>query len=154
MPSSVLIVDDEPGMRELLKRWLTGEEYIALEARTAEDALTVAGQTPDLKVALVDLQMPGRGGAWLVDQLRASLPEVSVILATADSSVPGTLSLQSNVVGYVVKPLDHRAVMQLVENGVRRSDQHAEARRQRAADPIERFLDRKLTRGHGDDHTK
>jgi DNA-binding NtrC family response regulator len=155
MPSSVLIVDDEPGMRELLKRWLTGEEYLALEARTAEDALTVAGEHPDIKVALVDLQMPGLGGAWLVDQLRQLLPAVAVILATADSSVPGTLSLQPNVVGYVVKPLDQRSVMQLVADGVRRSDQHTDARRQRATDPIESFLDRKLTRGgHDNDRAK
>jgi DNA-binding NtrC family response regulator len=153
MPSSVLIVDDEPGMRELIKRWLTGEEYVALEARTAEDALAIAEQNRDIKAALVDLQMPGLGGAWLVDQLRQSVPALSVILATANSSVPGTLSLQPNVVGYVVKPLDQQLVMQLVAEAVLRSDQHqTDARRQRANDPIESFLDRKLTRG--DHHTK
>ena len=153
MPSSVLVVDDEPGMRELLKRWLAGEEYLALEARTAEEALDVAARSAGITVAVVDLQMPGRGGAWLVDELRRLFPAVSVILATANDSVPGTLSLQQNVVGYVVKPLTQRVLMPLIEEGVRRSDQFAEsARRRQATDPIESFLDRKLTRGNHDDH--
>ncbi len=146
MPSSVLIVDDEPGMRELLKRWLTGEEYVALEARTAEDALTVAGTNPDIKVAIVDLQMPGRGGAWLVEQLQLFLPGTSVVLATANDTVPGALSLRSNVVGYIVKPLTQDKVLQLVADGLRRSSQYSDVAPD-APDPIESFLDRKLTRG-------
>ena len=149
MPASVLIVDDEPGMRELVKRWLTGHEYIALEARTAEEALDVAAGTPDIRVAVVDLQMPGRGGAWLLEQLRHSYPAISVILATANDSVPGTLSLQPSVVGYVVKPLTSQKVLPLVADGLRRSAEYEEAARGRkATDPIESFLDRKLTRGN------
>lgn len=149
MPSTVLIVDDELGLRELLKRWLTGEEYVALEARTAEEALDVAAGNPDIKVAVVDLQMPGRGGAWLIDQLRHSFPAISVILATANDSVPGTLSLQPSVVGYVVKPLTSQKVLPLLADGLRRSTEYAEAAREgHAADPIESFLDRKLTRGN------
>ena len=149
MPASVLIVDDEPGMRELVKRWLTGDEYVVVEARTAEEALDVVAGNPDITVAVVDLQMPGRGGAWLIDQLRHSYPAISVILATANDSVPGTLSLQPSVVGYVVKPLTSQKVLPLVVDGLRRSNDYVEAARKRkAADPIEVFLDRKLTRGN------
>jgi DNA-binding NtrC family response regulator len=156
MSSSVLIVDDELGMRELMKRWLTNEEYVALEARTAEEAVDVAGGHAGIKVAIVDLQMPGLGGAWLVYYLRSVYPAISVILATANDSVPGTLTLKPNVVGYVVKPLTATKVLPLVAEGVRRCDDYIEAqRRTGGADPIESFLDRKLTRGdHGDDHTK
>ena len=152
MPASVLIVDDEPGMRELVKRWLTGHEYVALEAQTAEEALDVAAGNPDIKVAVVDLQMPGRGGAWLIDQLRHSYPAISVILATANDSVPGTLSLQPSVVGYVVKPLTSAKVLPLLTDGLRRSNEYVEAAGKRqATDPIESFLDRKLTRRNGND---
>jgi DNA-binding NtrC family response regulator len=151
MPSSVLIVDDEPGMRELLKRWLTGEEYHALEARTAEEALEVASNNSDVKVALVDLDMPGRGGAWLVDQLRQSHPSVSVILATANDNVPGTLSLQSRVVGYLVKPLQQERLIALVDEGVRRSNRYEAAQRHTAETSTALSPERPLTPGrHGD----
>ena len=149
MPASVLIVDDEPGMRELVKRWLTGDQYVALEARTAEEALDVVARNPDIKVAVVDLQMPGRGGAWLIEQLRHSYPAISVILATVNDRVPGTLSLQASVVGYVVKPLTSQKLLPLVSDGLRRSAEYEEAARiRKTTDPIESFLDRKLTRGN------
>lgn len=154
MPSTVLIVDDEPGMRELVKRWLTGEEYVALEARTAEEAVDVAERNPGIKVAVVDLQMPGLGGAWLIDQLQRSFPHISMILATANDSVPGTLSLKPGVIGYVVKPLTQNTLLPLIADGVRRSDESVETKRSGANDSIENFLDRKLTRGHGNDRTK
>ena len=149
MPASVLIVDDERGMRELVKRWLTTEKYLAFEAQTAEEALDIAAGNPEIRVAVVDLQMPGRGGAWLIEQLRHSYPAISVILATANDRVPGTLSLQPSVVGYVVKPLTSQKLMPLVSDGLRRSAEYEEAARiRKATDPIESFLDRKLTRGN------
>jgi two-component system alkaline phosphatase synthesis response regulator PhoP len=155
MRSSVLIVDDELGIRELVKRWLTAETYVALEARTAEEAVDVAERNRGIKVAVVDLQMPGLGGAWLIDQLQRSFPHISIILATANSSVPGTLSLKPGVIGYVVKPLTPKTLLPLIADGVRRSDESIETERRRGAnDSIESFLDRKLTRGDGNDRTK
>lgn len=154
MPSLVLIVDDEPGLRELVKRWLTGEEYVALEARTAEEAVDVAERNPGIKVAVVDLQMPGLGGAWLIDQLQRSFPNISIILATANDSVPGSLSLKPGVLGYLVKPLTPTTLLPLIADGVRRSDESVQTERRSATDSIDSFLDRKLTGGHGDDRTK
>lgn len=150
MSAAVLIVDDDAGIRELLKRWLAGDTYRTFEARTAEDALDVARTDGDITVAVVDLQMPGRGGAWLIEQLRHSYPAVSVVLATANDSVPGTLSLQANVVGYIVKPITPQTLLPLIAAGVRRKSEYLEAARKRkATDPIESFLDRKLTREGG-----
>jgi DNA-binding NtrC family response regulator len=152
MRAAVLIVDDEPGMRELLKRWLAGEKYAALEARNAEEALEILALTPDVKVAIADLQMPGKGGAWLVDEMGRRFPSTAVVLATADGQVPGSLSLQRNVVGYLVKPLTRDQVRRYVRNGVQQSLEFAEKARLRSAtDPIDSFLDRKLTSGNDDD---
>ncbi len=149
--SSVLIVDDEPGIRALVKRWLTGEGYVALEARTAEEAFDVAERNPGIKAAIVDLQMPGLGGAWLIDQLQRRFPNISMILATANDSVPGSLSLKPGVIGYVVKPLTPKTLLPVIADGVRRSHAVETERRQGANESIESFLDRKLTRGGDDD---
>lgn len=153
MQAAVLIVDDEAGLRELLKRWLS-LEYLALEAGNAEKALEVLAQSPQIKVVLADLDMPGKGGAWLVSEMRRRFPSTVVVLATADDTVPGTLSLQPNVVGYLVKPLNRDRVLQLVATGVQQAEAQADRGRDSTiTDPIESFLNRKLTRGdHGDDH--
>ncbi len=138
MRAAVLVVDDEQGLRALLKRWLAAEPYVALEAQSAEEALDVLAQSPEIKLVIADLQMPGKGGAWLVDQMRQRFPTTSVVLATADDQVPGTLSLQPNVVGYFVKPLNRKEVIGLVAEGVRKTAAEAErARIRRVTDPIE-----------------
>lgn len=135
MPVAVLIVDDEPGLRELLARWLSGANYVALKAPSAEEALSVLAQSPEVKVVIADLQMPGHGGAWLVDQMRDRFPSIAVVLATADPHVPGTLSVQPSVSGYLVKPLVRDALLGAVRKGVRRSDEYVErARLRRATD--------------------
>lgn len=154
MRASVLVVDDEQGLRGLLKRWLAAEQYVALEAQNAEEALDVLAQSPEVKLVIADLQMPGQGGAWLVDQMRQRFPSTAVVLATADDQVPGTLSLQRSVVGYLVKPLNREEVIRLVAEGVRKTAEEVERARLRSAtDPIETFLDRKLTHGEDDrDH--
>lgn len=149
MPSSVLIVDDEPGLRELLRRWLSSSENLVFETPSAEEALNVLAQTPDIAVALVDMQMPGRGGTWLVEQMRGLFPTVAIILATADAHVPGTVSLQPSVIGYLVKPLDRETVLRLVEDGRAWHEQRIASSTGSKADPIDAFLDSKLNRGPG-----
>ena len=129
-------------------RWLSSEQYPVLEARNAEEAIELLAKSPDVKVIIADLQMPGQGGAWLVEQMRLRFPSTAIVLATANDQVPGSVSLQPNVAGYLVKPLTRDAVLQYVRRGVRKSDELAEkARVREATDPIESFLDRKLTGG-------
>lgn len=148
MSTAVLIVDDEAGFRELLARWLGTAQYTALEASSAEEGLEILAQSPHVKLVIADLEMPGKGGAWLVDEMRQHFPTTAVVLATVDDQVPGTLSLQPGVVGYLVKPLTRDAVLRLVATGVRRSSEFAEqARIRRATDPIEELGQR----GHGGD---
>jgi DNA-binding NtrC family response regulator len=107
---SVLIVDDEPRIREFLARWLAQAGYDIREAPDAETALTLVDQAvPD--VVLCDVQMPGHDGLWLVEQLRQRFGAVAVILATADATVPPAQSLKSNVVHYLVKPFDKQRLL-------------------------------------------
>ena len=138
MPAVVLIVDDEPGLRELLTRWLSDAQFVALKARSSEEALEMLAQSPEVTVVVADLQMPGHGGAWLVDQMRERFPSTAVVIATADNNVPGTITLQPRVVGYLVKPLTRDTFLRAVRRGVRRNAQFVErARIRRATDPIE-----------------
>lgn len=154
--SSILVVDDESAMRSLYARALVADGHLTIEARTAEEALDRLTAAPDIGVVVADLDMPGHGGAWLVEQLSRRFPRVAVILATANASVSGALSLQSAVVRYLVKPVSadqlRTAVTDALAWHLGQSTQAAVA--VPGADPIESWLDRKLTRGHGDDDTR
>lgn len=150
--SSILVVDDESAMRTLYGRALIADGHLAIEARTAEEALDFLTLSPDITVIVADLDMPGHGGAWLVEQMRGRFPNVAVILATANESVPGTLSLQPAVVSYLVKPISAEQLRTAVSHAVtwRTPQSQPPTSGPAAADPFESWLDRKLTRGHGD----
>ena len=111
--SAVLIVDDDPRIREVLARWLTAAGYETLEAPDAETALPLltAGAAD---VALCDVTMPGRGGLWLVERAREECPSVAVVLATGVENVHPSISLGGNVVDYLIKPFERAAVLTAV----------------------------------------
>ena len=150
--SSVLVVDDEIAMREFYQRALTIGGYQPIDVRTAEEALDFLSLTPDIRVAVVDLTMPGHGGAWLVEQMRQRFPNVAVILGTADERVPGSISLQPAVVSYLVKPISAEQLLDAVQHALEERTPAAPPSISAGGDPIELFLDRKLThRQRGDD---
>lgn len=147
--STILVVDDESAMRELYARALVSSGYLTIDARTAEEALDFLALNSDIDVVIADLDMPGNGGAWLVEQMRGRFPSVAVILATANESVPGSVSLQASVVSYLVKPIAGDRIRQAVGDALAWSGRQS-ASTAAGADPIESWLDKKLTHGDGD----
>jgi DNA-binding NtrC family response regulator len=115
--SLVLIVDDQPGIRELLITWISREGYQTAQAADAEAALDEM-LVRQADVVFCDVQMPGQGGFWLADRLRERFPETAIILATGDGDVPPAISLQAGVVEYLVKPFSRDAVVKAVRLGL------------------------------------
>lgn len=115
--ASVLIVDDEPGVREVLARWIQASGHATRDAADAEQALDLmAAQAAD--VAFCDIQMPGHDGLWLTKQLRQRFAHVAVVLATSVTSVPPAVSMQCGVLAYLVKPLGRDAVLRALKTAV------------------------------------
>lgn len=152
--SSILVVDDEAAMREFYRRALAAGEHFSIGARTAEEALDFLALTPDIQLVVVDLNMPGHGGQWLIEQMRQRFPDVAVILATADENVAGTLSLQPTIVSYLVKPIAAARLLSAVGQALGSPAPPALSSTvpDAAADPYEAWLNRKLTHRHGDDN--
>jgi CheY-like chemotaxis protein len=133
MPT-ILVVDDESGTREALTRLLVARGHRALSACAAEEALDLVTLIPDIHLVVADMQMPGNGGRWLIEQLAARFPRVAIVVATADNAVPGAISLKTPVVSYVRKPF---TVEQLSDAVVKGLDQTS-ANRTRGGAPRDR----------------
>lgn len=130
-PRSVLIVDDEPGVRHLMRRWLESRGYVVTVAANAAEALGLLEQVP-VAVVLCDLCMPGPDGLWLTDQLRREYPETAVIIATGVNDVGAALEgLRQGVVDYLTKPFDRGRLCDAVERAVEWHRAAAESRRWR-----------------------
>ena len=84
--ANILIVDDEPIIRESLGEFLTQEGFAVSVCGSAEDALALAEKTR-FDLALCDVQLPGIDGLELLHRLLKISPETFVLLITAYGTV-------------------------------------------------------------------
>jgi len=114
---TVLIVDDEAGIRHLLRRQLSREGYRCEEADGYEQAM---GVLSDTTVALVflDVRMPGKSGTELLPEIKSVYPDTAVIMATAVTDVGFAVEcLKQGADDYICKPFN----MEEVSLGARRA---------------------------------
>jgi CheY-like chemotaxis protein len=117
----VLVVDDEESIRGFLRRRLEGWGYPVKEAASATEALDRM-MTEPAAIAIIDVQMPGRNGLWLLDQIRQGWSKTAVILTSeADEATPAEASRRSVAIDYVFKPFDR----ELLQNAVVRATEAA-----------------------------
>ncbi|QDT09151.1 response regulator [Stieleria marina] len=105
MPASdkVLVVDDSPTQRELLKILLEENDFQVQTAANGEEALKSALADPPI-IVITDLQMPGMDGLELTEQLKMQLPLVPVVLTTSQGSEEiAAAALQRGAASYVPK---------------------------------------------------
>ena len=104
-PIAVTVVDDEPAAQDVLVRAAALWDYPCQIASTAEQALELLEQclTP---IVVTDLRMPGRGGLWLVQEIRRRWPEVGIIVLTAGhDSEEAQECLRAGAHHYFFKPI-------------------------------------------------
>src|SRR3954469_10882137 len=118
LASSVLVVDDETSVRELMARWLVHGGYEVRTAANAEEALDrVHDRAP--AVALCDIRMPGHDGLWLAQHIRHDAPETAVIMATGVQDVGSAVtSLRQGVIDYLTKPFGRDRLQESVLRGL------------------------------------
>jgi two-component system response regulator AtoC len=103
---SVLVVDDEPDIRSLLKDLLTGEGYKVRVAKSGAEAVEqIRKDQPDL--AMMDIKLPDQDGIGLLRTLRREHPELEVIVMTAfGGSSTAIKAMEHGAYDYVTKPFD------------------------------------------------
>lgn len=116
----ILVVDDEPYIREILSRWLVDEGYDCEQASNA-DAAMQALECGDIELMISDIRMPGRSGLELLDDAKARYPELAVIMLTAvDDRATAIHTLEAGAFGYVIKPFDRNELLISVVNALER----------------------------------
>ena len=124
----ILIIDDEPGVRDSLRRWFRDDGYEIGTAEGASEALTRLAESK-WDLALVDIRMPGTDGIELQRRMRQVDPNLIVIMMTGYASVDTAVAaLKNGAYDYITKPLDPDDVEHLVKNALshRRSREEAE----------------------------
>jgi DNA-binding NtrC family response regulator len=112
---TVLIVDDDEGMRDTLTAILR-REYRVLRAATGESALAILGRDT-VDVVLLDVRLPGIGGFDVLREIKESQRLVEVIMISAINEVETAVqAMKLGAYHYITKDFEYDAVLSLVRN--------------------------------------
>jgi len=125
---TVLVVDDEEIMREILDALLTREGYTVRLASGGAEGLDIAREVP-IAAAVVDVMMPGMDGLTVLDELKKIDDDIAVIMITAFASVETAIAaMKRGAFDYVTKPFKNDEVLLVLRNAVERGQLVAENR--------------------------
>lgn len=113
--TSVLIVDDEPAVRDLMSRWVSS---LGLQVRTAGNADEALQNLHErhADLAFIDVMMPGKTGLWLAGELRREHPHTAVVLATAYTQLLDG-ARETAVADLLIKPFKRERFVLAIDRG-------------------------------------
>jgi response regulator RpfG family c-di-GMP phosphodiesterase len=120
-PARILVVDDEASVRELIGTLLTRRGYEVVRAGSARDAIRSV-EAHDVSAVLSDINMPGRSGLDLIDELRELRPSLPIVLITGSGDE--TLvrdALDRGAAGFIAKPFKPAELEQKVAAALARA---------------------------------
>jgi DNA-binding response OmpR family regulator len=119
--ATILVVDDEVEVREVLVEYFAAQGYAALGAEDARAARASAAAR-GIDLALVDVHMPGEDGLSLARHLRERYAGIAIVMLTSASSVVDrVVGLEIGADDYVAKPFDPRELLARVKSVLRRT---------------------------------
>jgi DNA-binding NtrC family response regulator len=127
MTDRVLVIDDDPGLAEVIELLLEREGYAAQRAGTVKRGMELAA-TGEFDLAVTDLKLPDGTGLDLIRTLRGAQPELPIIVITSYSSIESAIgALRAGAVDYIIKPFDndefvHAVARALNERRMRREN--------------------------------
>jgi two-component system KDP operon response regulator KdpE len=118
--ATILIVDDEPQIRRVMRTTLTSHGYSVVEAASGEEALEkLRAERPDLIV--LDVNMPGISGLETCAEIRTSSDVPIIMLTIRNSERDKVQALDAGADDYVVKPFGVQELMARIRAALRRS---------------------------------
>ena len=118
----ILIVDDEPLQRDILKTILSDEGYETYTAASGEEALKLA-RTYEPAVVLTDLKMGKMDGIEVLEKLKALKQAPTVIIMTAFGTIDSAVdAMKKGAFDYLTKPLDKEVVLLAIRRALERTE--------------------------------
>ncbi len=118
--ATVLVVDDEPQIRRVMRTTLSSNGYAVIEARSGEEALEIV-RTERPELILLDVNMPGIGGLETCREIRAQSDVAIIMLTVRDTERDKVLALDAGADDYVVKPFSMEELLARIRAAMRRT---------------------------------
>ena len=117
---TILVVDDEKTVQNLLQRILNKAGYAVVTAADGQEALYKVS-LGEAKVVLLDIKMPGMSGMEVLAKLTADSPDICVIMVTAVADMQTAIeTLKMGAYDYITKPFDENDVVQKMKQAIQK----------------------------------
>lgn len=117
--ANILVVDDEPQIRRVLRSTLSTQGYVITEAKTGEEALeSLRKERPDL--VLLDMNMPGMSGIETCSEIRRASDAPIIMLTVRNAERDKVAALDAGADDYVVKPFGIEELLARIRSALRR----------------------------------
>lgn len=117
--ATILVVDDEPQIRRVMRSTLTSHGYVILEAKSGEEAIEAARrEKPDL--VLLDVNMPGMSGVEACREIRRGSTAPIIMLTVRNAELDKVLALDAGADDYVAKPFGMEELLARIRAALRR----------------------------------
>jgi len=113
---TILIVEDDPSLREVLGKTLSMENYSVELAEDGEQALNILKSNKSIELLLSDVQMQPMGGLELLKNCKTCYPDLPFVLMTAYGTIENAVhAMHDGAADYLVKPFEHNALVEMIE---------------------------------------
>ena len=122
MAATILLIDDEPRLRQLLARILQLEGYTILEAENARAGLKTLEREP-VHLVISDVKLPDKNGIELTAQIKQLYPATEIIVLTAYGTIAdGVTAIKNGAFDYITKGDDNDRIIPLVSRAVEKAN--------------------------------
>src|SRR5438552_657802 len=121
MAGTVLLVEDEPSVGELVRTYLTRDGYRVLWVRSGEEALAELDRHP-VRMVLLDIGLPGMDGFDVCRELRSRSPVPILMLTARDEEPDRIVGLEVGADDYLTKPFSPRELVARMKAILRRAE--------------------------------
>jgi signal transduction histidine kinase/CheY-like chemotaxis protein len=120
-PPEVLVVDDEPFVRDVVKRMLRQAGFLPHAAGGGAEALTLVRENPTIALVILDMRMPGMDGWETFQRLGDARPDLGVILTSGYDGEELPEVDDPRLIGFLPKPYVFEDLVRLVQQGLARA---------------------------------
>ena len=123
MPQTILVVEDDSNINEVVTEYMKNAGYIALSAYSGGEALEMLEQNPGISLFILDIMLPGMSGLELLKAIRADerhMEKPVVMLTALGDEATQLLSFEELADDYVTKPFSPKVLVKRVEALLRR----------------------------------
>jgi DNA-binding NtrC family response regulator len=119
MNNLVLVVDDEPGVREAIAAYLEIEGLSPVEAKSGREALEIIKNNKEIKFVISDVRMPNGDGIFLIDELRKIDPVLPfIVLVTGQADITREDAIEKGALDMFIKPPDMDKIIALIKKSI------------------------------------